>query len=99
MASASATPSPTRAAHHDDLVHQSRGRPLTELEQGLATALERIFATGQHDFDEVAQALQRDGVPRPSGASGGWTTAVLEDELKSINASLDAAYAEHGFGP
>jgi len=96
---ASAPPSPTRAARHEDLAHQSRGRPLTEPERGLAAALERIFATGEHDFDKVAEALQRDGVPRPSGAAGAWTAAVLEDELKTINASLDAAYAEHGFGP
>jgi len=86
------------AASHADLANQSRGRPLTESEQALAVALERIFATGEHDFEGVARALQEQGVRRPSGATDSWTAATLEDELKTINASLDAAYAEHGFG-
>ena len=47
---------------------------------------------------EVARALERDGVKRPSGEQGPWTAAVLEAELARINASLDAAYAEHGIG-
>ena len=38
------------------------------------------------------------GVKRPSGAPGPWTAAVLEQELATINASLDAAYAENGIG-
>jgi hypothetical protein len=37
-------------------------------------------------------------VKQPSGISEPWTAAVLEQELASINASLDAAYAEHGIG-
>jgi hypothetical protein len=83
---------------HSRLKHQSLGRPLTEEERALAAALEKVFATGQHDFAEVARALERDGVKRPSGEQGPWTVAVLEAELKKINASLDAAYAEHGIG-
>jgi hypothetical protein len=80
------------------LAHQSLGRPLTPAEQALAAALERIFATGTHEFDAVARALEADGVARPSGEAGAWTAAVLERELAGINAGLDAAYAEHGIG-
>ena len=83
---------------HARLTHQSLGRPLTEAERALAEALERIFVTGQHDFEEVARTLERDGVKRPSGATAPWTAAVLEQELAAINASLDAAYAQNGIG-
>ena len=50
-------------------------------ERALADALEAVFRTGQQDFEEVARALERDGVKRPSGATGPWTAAVLEQEL------------------
>jgi hypothetical protein len=83
---------------HARLRHQSLGRPLTEHERALAEALEKVFRTGVQEFAEVARALERDGVERPSGASGPWTAAVLEEELKTINTSLDKAYAEHGIG-
>jgi hypothetical protein len=83
---------------HSRLKHQSLGRALTEEERALAAALEKVFATGQHDFEQVARALEAGGVKRPSGASGPWTVAVLQDELARINASLDAAYAEKGIG-
>ena len=83
---------------HARLRNQSLGRPLTEHERALADALEKIFRTGMHDFEEVARALERDGVKRPAGAGGPWTAAVLEQELATINASLDKAYADHGIG-
>jgi hypothetical protein len=83
---------------HARLQHQSLGRPLTEQERALADALEKVFRSGVQDFEEVARALERDGVKRPSGASGAWSAATLEQELVTINASLDAAYAEHGIG-
>jgi Recombinase-like helix-turn-helix domain len=83
---------------HARLQHQSLGRPLTADERALADALEKVFRTGEQDFEQVARALERDGVKRPSGASGPWTAAVLEQELVAINASLDKAYAEHGIG-
>jgi hypothetical protein len=83
---------------HARLQHQSLGRPLTAEERALADALEKVFRTGEQDFEQVARALERDGVKRPSGASGPWTAAVLEQELVAINASLDKAYAEHGIG-
>jgi len=83
---------------HSRLMHQSLGRPLTAVERALADALEAEFSSGQQDFEEVARALERDGVKRPSGANGPWTAAVLEQELAEINASLDAAYAQNGIG-
>jgi hypothetical protein len=83
---------------HARLQHQSLGRPLTAEERVLADALEKVFRSGEQDFEQVARALEREGVKRPSGASGPWTAAVLEQELVAINASLDKAYAEHGIG-
>ena len=83
---------------HSRLMHQSLGRALTQEERALADALEAVFRSGEQDFEEVARALERDGVKRPSGASGAWTAAALEQELAEINASLDAAYAENGIG-
>jgi hypothetical protein len=83
---------------HSRVMHQSLGRPLSADERALADALEAVFRTGQQDFEEAARALERDGVKRPSGAQGPWTAAVMEQELATINASLDAAYAEHGIG-
>ena len=83
---------------HSRLRHQSLGRPLTAEERALADALEAAFRTGEQDFEAVAGALERAGIKRPSGAPGPWSAAVLEQELKAINASLDKAYAENGIG-
>lgn len=83
---------------HTRLRHQSLGRPLTPEEAALAQALEKVFRTGEKDFEQVARVLERDRVKRPSGAAGPWSAAVLEQELATINASLDAAYAENGIG-
>lgn len=80
------------------LRNQSRGRPLTELEAALAADLEDIYARGVHDFETVAAELNDKGTKRPSGETGPWTLAVFEAELKAINASHDAAYAENGIG-
>jgi hypothetical protein len=88
----------TVADIHSRLEHQSLGRPLQPEERALADALERIFRTGRQDFEEVARALERERVKRPSGEGGAWTAAVLEAELARINASLDRAYAENGIG-
>ena len=84
---------------HARLLHQSLGRPLTARgARAGATRWKRSSAPGEQDFEEVARALERDGVKRPSGAEEPWTAAVLEQELVKINASLDAAYAENGIG-
>ena len=83
---------------HSRLRNQSLGRPLTPEERALADALEAIFCTGTADFEDVARALERERVQRPSGAVGAWSAAVLEQELARINTSLDQAYAENGIG-
>ena len=84
--------------HNPARAHQSRGRPLTPAEQALAEALGTIYADGTHDFAAVAAALNERKVARPSGGAGGWTAAVLDQELRDLNASLDEAYARHGIG-
>jgi hypothetical protein len=77
---------------------QSLARDLTPVELALAQALENIFATGQHSLAEVAAELQQRGVAHPSGAHTPWTLPVLEEELRRINSSLDAAYRSQAGG-
>ena len=47
---------------HERLRRQSLGRPLTADEEALAQAMEKIFRSGEQDFEALAQALTRDGV-------------------------------------
>jgi hypothetical protein len=82
-----------------DLARQALGRPLSETEQSLAAALFAIFATGTHDFEDVAAELTARGVVQPSGGTAAWTVALLEQELSVVNASLDASYAAGGGVP
>ena len=77
---------------------QSKGRAVSEGEAVFANQLERIYETGCHDFDAVAEKLNEAGAARPSGETGPWTRDVLETELKAINASHDEAHAAHGIG-
>lgn len=81
-----------------DLALQCQGRPLTAAEDALATALMEIYGTGEHDFDAVAKALSDRAVTAPKSGSTQWTRETLATELAAINAELDAAYAEHGYG-
>ena len=74
------------------LGRQSLRRPLSAMEAQLARALEEIFASGRHDFADVAASLGELKVPRPSGSTDPWSVAALESELQLINASLDDAY-------
>ena len=80
------------------LAHQAQGRPMTEAEAAFAAALMDIYRTGTHDFDAVAAELSRRAVSAPRSGSVEWSVALLESELSGINAELDAAYAEHGYG-
>jgi hypothetical protein len=73
--------------------HQSLRRPLTSAESALAEAMVAIFATGQREFTAVAEQLAARNVARPSGSTEPWSVASLEEELRCVNASLDAAYA------
>ncbi|KAA2314303.1 hypothetical protein DL237_03825 [Pseudooceanicola sediminis] len=77
---------------------QSKGRDLNAAETTFAAALERIYETGCHDFAQVVEQLNARGDARPSGETGAWTLDIFEAELKAINASHDAAHAEHGIG-
>jgi len=89
------------ASHAPDaarLATQSLGRPLDEQEKALARSMEALFATGQHDFEAVAQWLESQRVVRPSGQTGVWTVETLEWELARINTSLDAAYVNRESG-
>lgn len=78
---------------HARLATQAVRRPFTEQEQTLATALEQIFATGEHDFQAVARRLNERNVARLSSNTADWTAELLASELEAINDSLDAAYA------
>ncbi len=75
---------------------QSRGRPLTESEQAFADALEAAFASGIHDLNAVADALNASDIDAPGG--GTWTVDVLVGHLADINRDLDAAFEEDGYG-
>jgi hypothetical protein len=87
-----------RDTSRPDLAHQSRGRPLTEAETALAQALMQVMGAGEQDFDRVAAALAQRGVAAPLSGRTDWDRALLEQELTALNADLDAAYAEHGYG-
>jgi hypothetical protein len=80
-------------AVYEALSNQSLRRPLAPAERALADALDEIFGRGEHDFGQVASALQTAGIKRPSGHQEPWTADILDEELKRINALLDEAYA------
>ena len=80
------------------LAHQSRGRELSTEEAALAEALMTIYADGVHDFAQVASELGRRAVVAPISGRTDWSADLLGAELAAINADLDAAYAEHGYG-
>ena len=80
------------------LAHQCRGREIAPAEAALAEALMAIYATGTHDYAAVAAELAAKGVPAPKSGRTDWTEALLAEELAAINAELDAAYAEAGYG-
>ena len=80
------------------LAHQSRGRALTQAEADFAAALMDVYRTGTHDFAAVAAELSRRAIVAPRSGAAEWSVALLKAELAGINAELDAAYAEHGYG-
>lgn len=80
------------------LAHQSRGRPLSEAENRLAEALMEIMGAGVPDFARVAAALTDRGLAAPISGRSDWDLDLLQAELTALNADLDAAYAEHGYG-
>lgn len=80
------------------LANQCRGRELQPAEDALATALMEIFGSGIQDFATVAAELRNRGVTAPKSGRTDWTLDLLGEELEAINAELDAAYREHGYG-
>lgn len=87
-----------RAAGRPELAHQGRGRPLTQAEDDFADALMAVYAEGITGEAPVADALAARKVIRPSSGKPDWTAETLAAELQAINADLDAAYLENGFG-
>jgi hypothetical protein len=77
---------------------QSRGRELSALEQEFAQALEKIFDQNIHQMEQVAQALSATGTTAPTTGETQWDLKSLERELGAINASLDEAFEENGYG-
>jgi len=80
------------------LAHQSLGRPLNDIESALAAALMEVMGARQHDFTAVAAELSARGVVAPMTGRTDWDLALLTAELTALNADLDAAYADHGYG-
>ena len=87
-----------RASGRPELANQCRGRALSEAEERFADALMAVYSEGAMGEAAVAAALAAKGVLRPSSDKADWTADTLAAELKSLNAGLDAAYQENGFG-
>ncbi|OAN73344.1 hypothetical protein A8B78_18655 [Jannaschia sp. EhC01] len=87
-----------RAAGRPELAHQGRGRPLSPAEDAFADALMQIYGEGTVGEAALAEALAARGIIRPSSGTVDWTADTLAAELQAINADLDAAYLENGFG-
>lgn len=86
------------ATGRPELATQSLGRSLTEAEDRFAEALMAIYAEGVKDETEIAAGLTARDVFRPSSLKVDWTAQTLAAELQALNADLDAAYAQNGFG-
>ena len=86
------------ATGRPELAHQSVGRPTSEAETALATAMMEIYGEGANTLAEVAEKLTERGVKAPASGSTSWDAARLEAELKVANASFDESYQTDGFG-
>lgn len=87
-----------RATGRPELAHQSLGRSLSKDEDLLADALMAIYSEGATSDAAIAAALGARGVARPSTGQSDWSAETLGAELQALNADLDAAYQENGFG-
>ena len=81
-----------------ELAHQSLGRPLSAPEDALAEALMEIYGAGLSGPDAVARALTEKGVASPVSGDTSWTAESVARDIAALNADLDAAYDENGFG-
>lgn len=87
-----------RAAGRPELANQSRGRALSPAEDQLADALMAAYAAGALGEEAVAAALMAKGITRPSSNKVDWTADNIAAELRDLNADLDNAYRQNGFG-
>lgn len=81
-----------------ELPYQSLGRKLSPAEEALADALMEIYASGASGPDAVAAALAQKAVASPISGRTDWTADSLASELAALNADLDQAYQNNGFG-
>ncbi len=87
-----------RASGRPELAHQCQGRALSDAEDRLADALMAAYGEGASEETSLAEALVAKGVVRPSIGKTDWSADTLAAELQALNADLDAAYHENGFG-
>ena len=87
-----------QASGRPELAHQSLGRALSDAENSFAEALMAVYAEGASGEEAVAAELVAKGVLRPSSKVSDWTAENLAAELQALNADLDAAYQDNGFG-
>jgi len=80
------------------LGRQSCGRALTDAEMALAEAMMEIYGTGISDPAGLAAGLVEKGVSAPMTGRSDWTADLLAEELAAINADLDVAYQDSGYG-
>lgn len=80
------------------LAHQSLGREATPEEEAFADALMRIYARGVSGPEGVAAALSEEGVVSPVSGKTNWTAENVAADLAALNADLDKAYEQNGFG-
>lgn len=66
------------------VVHQTRDRAPTEYEDLLGDALERIFADGATEVDQVVAGLNDLAAPSPDGQP--WTRDLFLSEMKRLGA-------------
>ena len=64
--------------------HQTRSCEPTAHESLLGDAIERAYAQGIHDLDELVAALNRSGPPAPNGEP--WTGATFQREMARLGA-------------
>lgn len=62
--------------------HQARQRPSTPHEDLLGDSIERAFATGIHELDELVAYLNQAGPRGPDGAD--WTTDSFQAEMARL---------------
>lgn len=66
------------------VVHQTREREPTEYENLLGDALERVFAGGATEVDDVVRGLNELAAPSPNGEP--WTRELFLSEMKRLGA-------------